>query len=152
VSLRLSPAGLPLHCIVMSDAVWPVFEDGHKHSLCDEGAPVFRAYQDLDAIAAAAGRMPLSAFDEHADVPFDVVARLAEEAQDLPDLSGFPVVWHDPADAGATLDVILSALGSPDLAGVDWEDPEYLVDCLEAIRETLQQAVTRKTRFNFTIA
>jgi hypothetical protein len=52
----------------------------------------------------------------------------------------------------ATLDAILSALAAPDLAGVDWDDPEYLVECLEAFRQTLQQAVTRKTRFNFTIA
>lgn len=72
--------------MVMSVAVWPVFEDGHKHSLCDEGAPVLRASDDLDAIATAAGHMPLSAFDEHADVPADVIARLAEEAQDIPDL------------------------------------------------------------------
>jgi hypothetical protein len=97
----------------------------------------------------AAGRC--RPFDEHADVPFDVVARLAEEAQDLPDLSGFPVVWHDPADAVATLDAILSAPAS-DPARVGREDPEYLARCLEAIRQTLQQAVTRKTRFNFTIA
>ena len=136
----------------MSDAVWPVFEDGHKHSLCDEGVPVLRASDDLDAIATAAGHMPLSAFDEHADVPADVTEQLAEEAHDIPDLSGFLVVWHGPADAVATLDVILSALASPDRAGVDWEDPEYLVDCLEAFRQTLQQAATRKTRFNFTIA
>jgi hypothetical protein len=136
----------------MSDALWPVFEDGRKHSLCDEGAPLFRAYEDLDAIATAAGCMPLEAFDEHADVPPDVVAQRAEEAQDIPDLSDFPVVWHDPANAVATLDAILSALAAPDLAGVDWDDPEYLVECLEAFRQTLQQAVTRKTRFNFTIA
>jgi hypothetical protein len=136
----------------MSDAVWPVFEDGYKHSLCDEGVPVLRAHQDLDAIAMAAGRMPLSAFDEHADVPADVVAQLAEEAQDIPDLSGFPVVWHDPADAVATLDVILSALASPDPARAGREDPEYLMHCLEAFRQTLQQAASRKTRFNFTIA
>jgi hypothetical protein len=135
----------------MSDAVWPVFEDGRKHSLCDEGAPVLRAHQHLDAIATAAGRMPLLAFDEHADVPDDVFVQLAEEAMDLPDLSGFPAVWHDPADAVATLDVILSALTSPDRAGIEWEDPEYLVESLEAIRQTLQDAATRKTRFHFII-
>jgi len=134
----------------MSDAVWPVFEDGRKHSLCDEGAPVLRAHQHLDAIATAAGRMPLLAFDEHADVPDDVFVQLAEEAMDLPDLSGFPAVWHDPADAVATLDVILSALTSPDPACAD-EDPEYLVESLEAIRQTLQDAATRKTRFHFII-
>jgi hypothetical protein len=138
--------------MVMSDAVWPVFEDGRMHSLCNEGVLVLRAHQHLDAIATAAGRMPLSAFDEHADVPDDVFAHLAEEAMDLPDLSGFPAVWHDPADAVATLDVLLSALTSSDRAGVDWEDPEYLVDCLKAIRQTLQDAATRKTRFNFIIA
>ena len=137
--------------MVMSAAVWPVFEDGYKHNLCDEGAPVLRAYQDLDALATAAGRIPLSAFDEHADVPDDVIAQLAEEAQDIPDLSGFPVVWHDPADAVATLDVILSALASPDPARPGRENPEYLADCLDAIRQALQQAATRKTRFNFTI-
>ena len=32
------------------------------------------------------------------------------------------------------------------------EDPEYLVECLEAIRQTLQQAAVRPTRFNFTVA
>jgi fructose-specific component phosphotransferase system IIB-like protein len=138
--------------MVMSDAVWPVFEDGQKHSLCDEGISVLRAYQDLDAIAAAAGRMLLSAFDEHADVPADVVAQLAEEAQDIPDLSGFPVVWHDPADAVATLDVILAALASADPACADLDDPECLAQDLKAFRETLEQAATRKTRFNLTIA
>jgi hypothetical protein len=61
--------------MVMSVALWPVFEDGHKHGLCDEGIPC----------------------------------------------------------AGG-------------------EDPEYLAYCLEAFRQTLQQAATRKTRFNFTIA
>lgn len=137
--------------MVMSFALWPVFEDGHKHSLCDEGKSVLRAYEALDAIATAAGQMPLEAFDEHADVPADVIAQRAEEEQDLPDLSDFPVVWHDPADAVATLDVILSALASPDPACAD-EDPEELADCLEAFRQTLQQAAVRKTRFNFTIA
>jgi hypothetical protein len=29
--------------------------------------------------------------------------------------------------------------------------PEEVADCLKAIRQTLQQAVTRQTRFNFTI-
>ena len=91
-----------------------------------------RTYQDLDAIATAAGRTPLSAFDEHADVPDNVIAQLAEEAQDIPDLSGFPVVWHDPADAVATLDVILSAFASPDPAYAGREDPEWLAYSLEA--------------------
>ena len=136
----------------MSVALWPVFEDGQTHSLCDEGVPVLRAYEELGAIAAAAGRMPLEAFDEHADVPATAVAHLAEEAQDLPDLSGFPVVWHDPADAVATIDVILSALAAADLEWDGWDGPEEVADCLKAIRQTLQQAVTRQTRFNFTIA
>ena len=136
----------------MSLALWPVFEDGRKHSLCNEGVPVFRAYQELDAIAVAAGNTPLEAFDEHADVPADVVAQLAEEAQDLPDLSGFPLVWHDPADAVATIDVLLSALASPDLEWDGWDGPEEVADGLKAIRQTLQQAVTRQTRFRFTIA
>ncbi len=65
----------------MSFALWPVFEDGQEHSPGDEGAPVFRAYKELDAIAVAAGHMPLEAFDEHADVPAAVVAQLAEEAR-----------------------------------------------------------------------
>lgn len=73
---------------------------------------------------------------------------------DMPGWSGtkkvIPVVWHDPADAVATLDAILSALASPDPACAD-EDPEELADCLEAFRQTLQQAAARKTRFNFTI-
>jgi hypothetical protein len=137
--------------MVMSFALWPVFEDGHNHSLCDEGISVLRAYEALDAIATAAGRMPLEAFDEHADVPADVVAQRAEEAMDIPDLSDFPVVWHHPADAVATLDVILSALASPDPACGD-EDPEELADDLEAFRTTLQEAAARKTRFNFTVA
>lgn len=72
----------------MSFALWPVFEDGQKHSLGDEGASVFRAYEELDAIAVASGHKPLEAFDAHADVPAAVVAQLAEQAQDLPDLSG----------------------------------------------------------------
>ncbi len=135
----------------MSVALWPVFEDGQRHSLCDEGVPVLRAYKDLDAIATAAGRMSLSAFDGHADVPDDVIARLAEEAQDEPDLSGFPIVWHDPADAVATLDVILFALASPDLSWAGKEDPEELACCLEAIRQPLQQAAARRTRFYLTV-
>ena len=138
--------------MVMSVALWPVFEDGQKHSLCDEGVPVLRAYEELDAIAVAAGHMPLEAFGEHADVPAGVVAQLAEEARDLPDLSGFPVVWHDPADAVATIDVILSALASPDLEWGGREDPGEVADCLKAIRQTLQQARTRSTRFYFIIA
>lgn len=136
----------------MSFALWPVFEDGQEHDLGDEGAPVLRAHEDLDAIALAAGHMPLSAFDAHADVPGDVIARLAEEQRDIPDLSGFPVVWHDPADAVATLDVILSALASPDLSWVGEEDPEELAWCLEAIRQPLQEAVVRQTRFHFICA
>jgi hypothetical protein len=138
--------------MAMSVALWPVFEDGHKHSLCDEGISLLRAYKDLDAIARAAGHMPLSAFDEHADVPDEIIGQLAEEAQDIPDLSGFPVVWHDPADAVATLEVILSAVVSPDPRTVDGEDSGDLACCLEAFCRTLQQAATRQTRFNFTIA
>jgi hypothetical protein len=57
----------------MSVDLWPVFEDGHKHGLGVEGITLFRAYEDLDAIAMAAGRMPLSAFDAHADVPDEVI-------------------------------------------------------------------------------
>jgi hypothetical protein len=136
----------------MSVALWPVFEDGQMHSLCDEGVPVLRACEELDAIAVAAGRMPLEAFDKHADLPATAIAQLAEEARDLPDLSGFPVVWHDPADAVATIDVILSAFASPGLEWDGWDGPEEVADCLKAIRHTLQQAVTRQTRFNFTIA
>jgi len=136
----------------MSVALWPVFEDGQRHSLCDEGVPVLRAYEALDAIAAAAGHRPLEAFDEHADLPANVVAQLAREAHDLPDLSGFPVVWHDPADAVATIDVILSVLASPDPEWDGWDGPEEVAACLKAIRQTLQHAVTRQTRFNFTIA
>lgn len=136
----------------MSVALWPVFEDGQKHGLCDEGVPVLRAREKLDAMAVAAGRMPLAAFDEHADVPAAVVAQLAEEAQDLPDLSGFPVVWHDPADAVAAIDTILSAVAAPDLEWDGWNSPEEVADGLKAFRQTLQQAITRQTRFNFTIA
>lgn len=113
---------------------------------------MLRADKELDAIAVAAGHMPLEAFDEHADVPAAVVTQLAEEARDLPDLSGFPVVWHDPADAVATIDVVLSALASPDLEWAGWDGPEEVADCLKAIRQTLRQALTRQTRFNFTIA
>jgi hypothetical protein len=133
----------------MSVSLWPAFEDGQKHSLWDEGVLVLSAYEDLDAIGSAAGYVPLSAFDQHADVPEDVIARLAEEAQDEPDLSGFPVVWHDPADAVATLDVLLSAIDpDPAWAGT----PDDLVYCLEAFRQSLQQAVMRHTRFNFVVA
>lgn len=135
----------------MSVALWPVFEDGKKHNLCDEGVSVVRAYEELGAIAVAAGYTPLEAFGEHADVPANVVAQLAEDAQDMPDLSGFPVVWYDPADAVATIDVILSALASPDLEWDGRNGPEEVADDLMAIRRTLQQAVTRQTRFNFTI-
>ena len=110
---------------------------------------MFRVYEDLDAIARVAGRMPLSAFDEHADVPDEVVARLAEEAQDIPDLSGFPVVWHDPADAVATLDVLLSAVAPSDPA---WAGtPDDLRYCLEAFRQALQQAAVCHTRFNLVV-
>jgi hypothetical protein len=136
----------------MSVDLWPVFEDGHKHSLGVEGITLFRAYEDLDAIARAAGYMPLSAFDAHADVPDEVIEQLAEAAQDIPDLSGFPVVWHDPADAVATLDVILSAVASPDHASVGGEDPDDLAHCLKAFRQTLQQAARRRTRFYFVVA
>jgi hypothetical protein len=138
--------------MVMSVALWPVFKDGVKHSLWHEGVQVLRAYEALDAIAIGAGHMPLEAFDQHSDVPTNVVAQLAEEAQDLPDLTGFPVVWHDPADAVATINVILSALASPDLVWDGWDGPEEVADCLRAIRQTLQQAVTRQTRFNFVVA
>ena len=41
----------------------------------------------------------------------------------LPDLSGFPVVWHDPADAVATLDVLLSAIAATDLETVGGRTP-----------------------------
>ena len=108
--------------------------------------------EDLDAIALAAGRMPLSAFDAHADVPGDVIAQLAEERHDIPGLSGFPVVWHDPADGVATLDVMLSALASPGLSWAGEEDPEELAWCLEAIRQSLREAVARQTRFHFICA
>jgi hypothetical protein len=138
--------------MAMSVALWPVFEDGREHSLCDEGVPLLRAYEDLDAIARAAGHLPLSAFDAHADVPADVIARLHEEAQDIPDLADFPVVWHDPADAVATLDAILAALASRDPACPGDEDPEELAYCLEAFRLPLQQAAARHTRFYLTIA
>lgn len=84
-------------------------------------------------------------------MPDDVLSRLAEEAQDEPDLSGFPIVWHDPADAVATMDVILSALTSPDLPWSGTEDPEELASCLEAIRQPLQQAAARQTRFYLTV-
>jgi hypothetical protein len=39
----------------MSLVLWPVVEDGQEHSLGDESVPVFRAHEELDAIAAAAG-------------------------------------------------------------------------------------------------
>jgi hypothetical protein len=152
-SLNLEPSGgCRLLWLVMSFALWPVFEDGQEHSLGDEGAPVFRAYEKLDAIAVAGGHTPLEAFDAHAGVPAAVVARLAGQAQDLPDLSGFPVAWHDPADAVAAIDVILSALAAPDLEWDGEEDPGELADCLTAIRQALQHAVTRQTRFHFMIA
>jgi hypothetical protein len=136
----------------MGFTVWPVFEDGHEDSLGDEGKSLLRAHEELDAIAKAAGRTPLSAFDAHSDVPDEVVKRMAEEAQDLPDLSGFPVVWHAPADAVATLDVLLSAVASPELETVGGEDAEELAECLEAFRETLQEAAARQTWFHFIIA
>ena len=136
----------------MGFTVWPVYEDGQEDSLGDEGQSLLRAHEELDTMARAAGRTPLSAFDEHADVPDEVIARMAEEAQDLPDLSGFPVVWHDPADAVATLDVLLSAIAATDLKTVGGEDPEEIAECLEAFREALQEAATRQTRFHFIIA
>jgi hypothetical protein len=136
----------------MGFTVWPVYEDGQEDSLGDEGKALLRAHEELDAMATTAGRMPLSAFDAHSDVPDEVIARMAEEAQDLPDLSGFPVVWHDPANAVATLDVLLSAIAATDLETVGGEDPEEIAECLEAFRETLQEAVTRKTRFHFIVA
>jgi hypothetical protein len=100
----------------------------------------------------AAGHIPLSAFNPHADVPDEVIEQLAQETQDLPDLSGFPVVWHDPADAMATLDVILSAVTHPDHASAGREDPDDLAYCLEAFRQVLQQAAARQTRFYFAVA
>jgi hypothetical protein len=135
----------------MSFAVWPVFEDHREHSLCDEGVPLFRDYEALNAIAVAAGRKSLEAFDKHADVSPSVIAQRFEEEQDIPDLSDLPIAWHDPAEAVATLDAILSAFDSPEMAGMDWSEyPEDLVECLEAFRQTLQQASIRKTRFYFT--
>src|SRR5262249_39268529 len=77
VTLNPRVSGCLLGCVVMSVSLWPVFEDGQKHSLWDEGVLVLDAYEDLDAIASAAGSVPLSAFDQHADVPDDVIARLA---------------------------------------------------------------------------
>lgn len=150
--LGLESARRHLHSTVMSVDLWPVFEDGHKHGLSYEGIMLLRAYKDLDTIARAAGHKPLSALDAHADVPDDVIEQLAQEAQDIPDLSGFPVVWRDPADAVATPDLVLSAVASPDQASAGGEDPDDLAHCLEAFRQTLQQAVTRQTRFYFVVA
>ncbi len=48
--------------------------------------------------------------------------------------------------------MILSVLASPDLGWDGREDPGELADCLKAIRQTLQHAVTRQTRFHFIIA
>ena len=48
--------------------------------------------------------------------------------------------------------MILSALAAPDLEWDGEEDPGELADCLTAIRQALQHAVTRQTRFHFIIA
>ncbi|HEX6360221.1 hypothetical protein [Actinophytocola sp.] len=123
----------------MSIALWPVFADDHEHGLVDEGVVLLDAADELDEIAAAAGRTPLTGFDAYSAVPDEVVAERAHDG--MPDLSDFPVTWHDPADAVATLDTLIAAATS-----------EELREALTAFRTVLWEAAERGTRFHLTLA
>lgn len=123
----------------MSIALWPVFADDHEHGLVDEGAVLLDVVDDLDALAAAAGRMPLTGFDAYAAVPDEVVAERAHDG--MPDLSDFPVTWHDPADAVATLDALIA---------VTTAGP--VLEALAAFRTVVREAAERGTRFHLTVA
>jgi hypothetical protein len=134
----------------VSVALWPVFEDQHPHDLVDEGAVLLDVGDRLDALAEKAGRTPLSSFDAYVEVPEDVVADRVLAGDGIPDLSDYPVSWHDPADAVATLDTLLAVVGSTRWRGE--HDRGLVLDCLTAVRTTLSEAISRQTRFHFTIA
>lgn len=137
----------------MSLALWPVFEDQHGHGLVDEGAVLLDVSDELDGIATAAGRTPLSGFDAYADVPDQVMAERAMAAEGVPDLSDLPTAWHDPADAVATLDTLMARIGgSASWPGGHDHDRENVLDCLAAFRMVLRDAAGRGTRFHLTVA
>src|SRR5262245_66583112 len=101
----------------MSVALWPVCEDGQEHELVDEGVVLLEAAAELDALAEAAGRVPLTAFDAYVDVPEETqTARAAERIAALSDL---PVSWHDPVEAVLTLNALIAGVRD-----------EYMRDCL----------------------
>lgn len=125
----------------MSVALWPAFEDGHGHALVDEGTVLLDAVDELDALAESACVRPLSSFDAYAEVPEAVIVELAEAAEGIPDLSGFPATWHDPAEAVATLDLLIAGTAST----------SDIHESLDAFREVLRAAADRGTRFHLTI-
>lgn len=134
----------------MSIALWPVFEDHHEHGLVDEGAVLLDVGEELDGIADAAGRTPLWGFDAYIEVPEEVMEQRVMAAEGVPDLSDFPVAWHDPAEAVMTLDALVSGIDS-----APWEgeyDRELVLDCLRAFRRVLRDGAERGTRFHLTIA
>ncbi|WP_162907511.1 hypothetical protein [Allorhizocola rhizosphaerae] len=115
----------------MSLALWPVFEDRHEHGLVDEGVVLLEFIEELDELAVAAGHAPLSDFAAVDDVP-------AEE------------LWHGPTDAVATLDALVSAVGSAEWTAE--RDQESVLDCLQAFRVVVREAAARGTRFHLSLA
>jgi hypothetical protein len=135
----------------MSVALWPVFEDSRPHHLGDEGAVLLDVLAELDVIAEGVGRTPLSAFHRYVNVPAEIFRQRVREAQeDDPDLPDFPVVWHNPADAVATLDTLWSTVAAGSWTG-GW-DREVVLECLAEFRGVLGAAAKRGTRFNLTLA
>jgi hypothetical protein len=97
-----------------------------------------QALEELDGLARAAGRDPLSTF---LTVSPEQLSRFGAGAsdQELP-----PSVWFDPADGLQTVDWLVSRLSaSPD------EDDQRLVPELKAIQSSLSAAIANRHRFRF---